>query len=169
MASEPLAIYLNDHLAGSVAGLELIDTLIEHEQGRPVADRLRALRIDIEEDQETLRGILARIDPDEHKVKQAAAWLTEKVSRGKFALAARSHPALALLEGLESLGLGIQGKLALWYALAEVAPHEPRLAGYPYEALEARAVLQHAAVERERLDAARAALGVDATAESAKA
>src|SRR5207248_1584660 len=84
------------------------------------------------------------------------AWLTEKLSRGKFALAARSHPALALLEGLESLGLGIQGKLALWYALAEVAPPDPRLAGYPYQALEARAVLQHAAVERERLAAPRA-------------
>jgi hypothetical protein len=168
VASEPLAIYLNDHLAGSVAALELIDTLIEQQQGRPVADKLRTLRVDIEEDQETLRGILARIDPDEHKLKQAAAWLTEKVSRAKLALAARGHPALGLLEGLESLALGIQGKLALWYALAEVAPQEPRLAGYPYEALEARAVLQHAAVERERLDAAHAAFGVGTAAESAK-
>jgi hypothetical protein len=169
MASEPLAIYVNDHLTGSVLALELIDTLVEQEQGRPVAEKLRALRIDVEEDRETLRGILARIDSDEHKVKQAAAWLTEKLGRGRLALAARSHPSLALLEGLESLALGIQGKLALWYALAEVAPHEPRLAGYPYEALESRAILQHAAVERERLHAARAAFGAGAGAESAKA
>jgi hypothetical protein len=168
MASEPLAVYLNDHLAGSVAALELIDTLIEQQRGRPVADKLHALRIDIEEDQETLRGILARVDPDEHTLKRAAAWLTEKVSRAKLALAARSHPALGLLEGLESLALGIQGKLGLWYALADVAAHEPRLAGYPYETLEARAVIQHAAVERERLEAARAAFGVGSAAEAAK-
>lgn len=169
MAGDPLAIYLNDHLAGSVAALELFDSLIEHHEDRPLAQRLRALRRDIEEDQQTLRDILAQIDSEEHKVKQAAAWLTEKLSRGKLALAARSHPALALLEGLESLALGLQGKSALWHALAEVATHDARLAAYPYGALDARAVLQHAAVERERLEAARAAFGAGIAMESERA
>jgi hypothetical protein len=169
MPSEPLAIYLNDHLAGSVAALELIDSLAEQEQGHPVERKLRALRVEIEEDQGTLRAILARVDSDEHRVKQAAAWLTEKLSRGRLAMAARSHPALALLEGLESLALGIQGKSALWRTLAGIAPHDPRLADYPYEALEARAVIQHSAVERERIEAARAAFGITAAAGSSSA
>jgi hypothetical protein len=157
MSTEPLAIYLNDHLAGSVAALELIDTLAEHERGRPVQEKLRALRLEIEEDQGTLRQILGRIDADEHRLKQVAAWVSEKVSQARLTLANRAHPTLATVEGLEALGLGIQGKLALWFVLADLAPRDPRLAGFDYEALETRANIQHAVVERERIEAARVA------------
>jgi hypothetical protein len=157
MSTEPLAIYLNDHLAGSVGALELIDMLAEHERGRPLEEKLRALRLEIEEDQGTLRRILARIDADEHRLKQVAAWVSEKVSQARSTLANRAHPALATVEGLEALGLGIQGKLGLWFVLADLAPRDPRLAGFDYEALETRANIQHAIVERERIEAARVA------------
>jgi hypothetical protein len=155
MSSDPLTIYLNDHLAGSAGALQLIDTLTEHAQGRPTEAKLRALRGEIEEDQATLREILARIDADEHRIKQAAAWVSEKVSQAKLTLASRAHPGLALVEGLEALGLGIQGKLGLWIVLADLAPRDARVAGFDYEALETRATIQHAVVERERIEAAR--------------
>ena len=98
MSAEPLAIYLNDHLAGSVGALQLIDTLIEHSRGAPLEAKLRSLRGEIEEDQATLRRILDRIDADENRLKQAAAWVSEKVSHAKLTLATRAHPGLALVE-----------------------------------------------------------------------
>ena len=53
----------------------------------------------------------------------------------------------------------LQGKLALYRALEDVAPNEPRLGGYPFAALQARTLIQHAMVEQERMAAARAAFG----------
>jgi hypothetical protein len=158
MPGEALAIYLNDHLAGSVAALELIEGLLAHEDGRPLQQTLIGLRREITEDQETLRGILSQLDADESTLKRAAAWLVEKVGRAKLSLAEREDPALARLEGLESLALGIQGKAGLWRALAEVAAQDPRLGGHQFGTLEIRAVAQHAIVERERIAAAREAL-----------
>jgi len=161
MATDALATYLNDHLAGSVAALELLDTLAEHEEDPALTQTLRGLHREISADQATLRGLIGRLDGGESSVKRAAAWLGEKAGRIKLALAAREHPALARLEGLEALAMGIQGKRGLWRALAQVAAADPRLAGQSYGELEARAVAQHELVERARLAAAREALAAD--------
>jgi hypothetical protein len=39
MSKEDLSIYLNDHLAGSVGALELLDHLIETYKGKPLGPR----------------------------------------------------------------------------------------------------------------------------------
>ena len=158
MPTEPLAIYLNDHVAGSVGALQLIDALAGQVPGSPTETALRALHAEIEQEQWTLREILARIDADEHRLKQAAAWVSEKVSEAKLTLANHTHPALGLLEGLEALGLGIHGKQGLWVVLAELAPRDARLAGFDFEALQSRGQPEAAVVERERRAAARLAL-----------
>ena len=159
MPLDALTRYLQDHLAGSVAALQLMDTLAEHERGRPLEAKLRALHAEVTVEQQTLRAILERLDGGESRLKQAAAWFTEKMHVARLALAERSHPALARLDGLESLALGLQGKLALYCALEAAAPSEPKLGGYPFAALQARTMLQHGMIERERLVAAREALG----------
>jgi hypothetical protein len=159
MSTDALTHYLQDHLAGSVAALQLMETLADHERGRPLEAKLRTLHTEVSEEQATLREILARLGGSESRLKQVAAWLTEKMHVARLALAERSHPALARLDGLESLALGLQGKLALYRALGDLAPDEPRLGGYPFPALEARTLMQHAMVERERMTAAREALG----------
>jgi hypothetical protein len=159
VTTDPIAVYVSDHLAGSVAALELIDVLANHERGRPLEDKLRTLATEITEEQATLREALARVAADESRVKQAAAWLGEKVTRGKLFLADRSNPDLALLLGLEALALGLQGKLALSRALGDAATYDPRLAGLPFGSLEARTLIQHAMIEHERMEAARAAFG----------
>ena len=164
MPTEALATYLNDHLAGSLGAVQLIDALAEHAQGRPLEAKLRALRVEIEEDQGTLRQILARIDIDEHRIKQAAAWVSEKVGQAELTLASHAHPSLALVEGLEALSLGIHGKVGLWIVLAELAPRDARLSGFDYEALGTRATIQHAAFERERVEAARTTFAAPAAA-----
>ena len=159
MPADALRRYLQDHLAGSVAALQLMETLADHERGRPLEQKLRGLHYEVIEEQERLKAILARLDGEESSLKRATAWLTEKLHRGRLALVERADPALALLEGLESLALGLQGKLALYRALEDIAPDEPRLGGYPFAALQARTLIQHAMVEQERMAAARVAFG----------
>jgi hypothetical protein len=157
MPTNALRRYLQDHLAGSVAALQLMETLADHERGLPLEQKLRGLHYEVTEEQERLKVILARLEGEESSLKRATAWLTEKLHRGRLALMERTDPALARLEGLESLALGLQGKLALYRALEDVVPDEPRLGGYPFAALQARTLIQHAMVEQERVAAARTA------------
>jgi hypothetical protein len=157
MPSDALAQYLQDHLAGSVAALQLMETLAEQERGQPLELALRTLHSQVSEEQRILREILDRLDGGESRLKQAAAWLTEKMHVARLALAERLHPALARLDGLESLALGLQGKLALYRALEDAAPGEPALGDYPFAELQARTEAQHAMIERERMAAAREA------------
>jgi hypothetical protein len=158
MPTDALAQYLQDHLAGSVAALQLMETLADQERGTPLEPKLRALHTEVSEEQEGIRTLLARLDGEESRLKQAAAWLTEKMHVARLALAERSHPALARLQGLESLALGLQGKLALYRALEQAATREPKLGGYPFAALQARTLSQHGMIEQERMAAAREAL-----------
>lgn len=157
MPSDALRHYLRDHLAGSVAALQLMETLAEQERGLPLEQQLRALHAQVSEEQATLREILDRLGGGEGPLRQVAGWLTEKAHAARLMVAGRTHPALARLDGLESLALGLQGKLSLYRALQDVAPGEPRLGGYPFAALEARTLDQQAMVERERMAAAREA------------
>ena len=64
------------------------------------------------------------------------------------------HPELGTFEALETLALGILGKLALWRALAVVAATDARLRGIDFDSLAARAQAQHARVEERRIEAA---------------
>lgn len=159
MPADPLALYLNDHLAGAVAGLNMMDALATQTEGAPLAPRLRALADEVREDQQLVRETLDRLEAGERRLTQAAAWVTEKVSEGRLALTGRNHPALALFEGLESIALGLQGKLALFRVLADLQPHDARLAGLPFGARTVRTAAQHAMIEEERLAAAREAFG----------
>jgi hypothetical protein len=161
MSRELLAIYLEDHLAGSVAALKMMEELAELESGTPLEAKLRGLHAQVSEEQQGLRALLARIDAEPSTLKQAAAWISEKVGEGKLALVARKHAALARLQGLETLVLGLQGKLGLYRVLAEVAAGDPRLGG-DFAALAERTVAQQAMVEAERLAAGREAFAVPA-------
>ena len=76
----------------------------------------------------------------------------------RFKLGPGSSEDLAMLETLETLGLGILGKLALWDALKTIAPTDARLSGVDLDLLIDRARAQHSRVEERRLDAARRAL-----------
>lgn len=156
MSAEPLAVYLDDHLAGSVAALNLMEELAEIERGRPLEAKVRGLHSEVSEEQRGLRDLLGRIHGSPNPVKQAAAWLSEKVGEGKLALSARAHPALATMQALESLALGLQGKLALYRVLVELAPGDPRLEG-DFAALADRTRRQLAMIEDERVAAARLA------------
>ncbi|HZN98745.1 MAG TPA: hypothetical protein VFB61_13510 [Gemmatimonadales bacterium] len=157
MPSTALTTYLNDHLAGSVAALELLGHLLERDPGSG-RDDLVQIRAEIEEDQQLLQRILSDMGGKESPIRKAAAWLTEKLGQVKLGLDDKGSGELRVLEALEALGLGIQGKLMLWRALEAVSGSVPSLGGIDLQQLQQRAERQFRRVEELRLRAARVAL-----------
>lgn len=151
---ENLGSYLNDHLAGSVGALELLDRLIDTYKGKPVERFFADLRNEIDADQETLKGLIAELGEEESTVRKAGAWVMEKVSRGKIQLSGGGQE-MGLFLALEGLALGIHGKGSLWRALAVASETIPSLRNRDYAALERRALEQHDRVEAKRLEVAR--------------
>jgi hypothetical protein len=153
--SEPLAIYLRDHLAGAALAIELLKSMRDQHSGAPLGEFAATLLAEIEADHNVLRALPERIDSAPSAVKELGAWLTEKVSRLK--LSGQSENALKTFEALEFLQLGIHGKWALWRALDAVAAKDVRLQGTDFANLIERAEIQEAEVEHRRLEAAQAA------------
>jgi hypothetical protein len=158
MADEHLAIYLNDHLAVSVAALELLEQLEEDHSGTPQETFFSVLRADIEADRQELESLMERLNVSESRTRKASAWLAGKFAELKLRLDDPSGGELRLFESLEALSLGIEGKRSLWLALAATAEQTPSLQILDYGRMTQRAEGQRARVETKRLEAARKAL-----------
>jgi hypothetical protein len=150
-----LSIYLNDHLAGSVGALEMLDDIIDAQEGRPLEKFLTTLRDEIESDQAELKRLMKELAIEESTVRKAGAWVAEKFSRAKLRVGDTGEPNLALLQSLESLSLGITGKRSLWRALSAVAKSTPQLSGFDFGHLEQRASDQFNRVEQHVQEIAR--------------
>jgi hypothetical protein len=70
----------------------------------------------------------------------------------------RTTGALRLLESVEAVALGIEGKLALWRGLSAAAETTPELRAVDYERLLQRASEQRRRIEAIRLEAAKSVL-----------
>lgn len=146
-----LETYLNDHLFGSTAALELLQHLEKsHEKLAPF---LSSLRADIESDRKELEDLLERIGASPSSVRQAAGWTLEKLARLKMNVDDESEGELKLFESLEVLEIGVYGKGALWRALKIV----PAASGLNYDRLISRADEQRKRIGAARLAAAQAA------------
>ena len=152
-----LTNYLNDHLAGSVAALELLDRLIEIYREKPLEHFFQKLRDEIQQDQEQLKELMQKLGADESAVRKAGAWLAEKLSRAKIQLSESAEGETGLFLALEALVLGITGKRSLWRALQAASRTVPQLARLDYAGLEKQAIEQCERVEAKRLEAARTA------------
>ena len=161
MSKEQLPVYLKDHLAGSVAALELVNHLIETYKGKPLEEFFQNLRDEIDADQDTLQDLIEKLGEQESAVRKAGAWVAEKVSRAKIRLSDSEKNQLGLLHALEGLVLGITGKRALWTALAGAADAVPELRQLDYARLQKRAAQQCDRVEAKRLEVAREVFGPD--------
>ena len=160
VSTEQLSTYLNDHLAGSVAALELIEHLGKQHANTELETFFADLHRDVSADQDVLRDLLHTFNAKESTMKKASAWVMEKLGRSKLELGDEDAGGVGLLQALEGLALGITGKQLLWRALAAAATAMPQLQGIDYARLEARAVEQRDRVEVKRLAAARQAFAV---------
>lgn len=149
--------YLNDHVAGSVGAIELLDHLVKINEGQAMGKFFAELRADIEADQKVLQGLIQRFKANESAVRKAGAWIAEKFARVKIKTGGEKPGDLGLLQALEVLVLGITGKQLLWRSLAAALGESPLLKGVNLSELEERAITQIERVEAKRLDAAREA------------
>ena len=149
-----LVSYLNDHLAGSVSAIELLDHLIKTHGDEPLARFLQELRADIVADQDVLKKIVQRFNANESAIRKAGAWLVEKVARVKLAAAGQKKWQIGLVQALEVLVLGVSGKQLLWRALNAAIGSSPLLRGIDLTKLEERAIEQIERLETKRLEVA---------------
>jgi hypothetical protein len=155
LSKDVSTIYLNDHLAGATAGLELIGHMASENEGTAFGAPLEKLHAEIETDRDELISIIEELGHPVDRVKIAVGWTAEKVGRLKPNGQLRGYPPLGRLLELETLLGGITAKLALWRALerADVIDKARlmRLGG--------RARRQAAIVRRLHREAAAIALG----------
>jgi hypothetical protein len=144
--------YLNDHLAGSVGALELIEHWAHLHEGKALGAFFFDIGTDIRADQGTLRDLMHRLAMEESSVRKAGAWAAEKAGRARLIIAGDEPGSLGLLLTLEGLIMGVTGKKLMWRALA--AGNLPGLSGYDFKELERRAEQQIERIEIQRIRAA---------------
>ncbi|HYN36239.1 MAG TPA: hypothetical protein VEV82_04610 [Actinomycetota bacterium] len=159
MNQKNLAIYLNDHLAGSIAGVELGKRAAGSNEGNEYGDFLAKLVIEIEEDQVNLIKLMEHLGVRKDLLKDAAAWMGEKVGRLKLNGKLIGYSDLSRVVEFEGLFLGVQAKLSLWRNLKLLNLPEIASSGIDLSELESRAQNQIAGLEEYRTKAAAEALG----------
>lgn len=155
MAQDDLSTYLNDHLAGSVGALELLEDLINACTEPLRREEMRALKQEITDDQDLVKKLLGSLPSEESAVKKAGAWVAQKLSRAKLKLTDPGSDALGEVEAFEILSLGIEGKKGLWKVLADMPAYA--VPNTDWAELQRNAGSQRARVELWRLEAARRA------------
>ncbi|MFJ3714361.1 hypothetical protein [Streptomyces sp. NPDC090057] len=122
-----LDVYLTDHLAGAVAGVELAWRMAEEHAASPYGDDLKRLATEIAHDRDALLRLMAELGIPIKHYKLYAAWVGERIGRLKPNGRALRRSGLTVLIELEGMRLAVQGKALLWRALLFAATHDPRL------------------------------------------
>lgn len=141
-----------------MVAIELLNYLEEAHKDSPDAGFFAELKADVIADREELKSIMNRLRVTESRTRRVAGWLTEKITQIKLRFDDPSEGSLRLLEAIEAVALGIEGKYALWGALQVAAETIPELQSIDYKRLAQRARDQRSRIEPTRLQAARNAL-----------
>jgi hypothetical protein len=153
-AQDPLGIYLNDHLAGATAGLELARRVAGTGQVPAPPAELRQFVQQVAEDRDTLLRIMGTLGLPVRSYKVWAAWAGEKAGRLKLNGHLTTRSPLSNLEELELLCLGVAGKAAGWRTLRTLADRDSRLEAGQLDELISRARSQAGFLEESRIRAA---------------
>ena len=152
-----LSIYLNDHLAGATAGLELARRLRGSNEGNPeFGPAVAEICAEIEADRETLIAIMERLGVGRGRLKPALAVAGERLGRLKPNGQLRGYSPLSRLDEIALLQIGVAGKRRLWRALEHT--HAAELASFDLGALAERATAQLDRLEALHVKAAALAL-----------
>lgn len=157
MKDELLKTYLNDHLAGAEAGIQLAEDCLARNPEGPLGDFLAELVTEIKEDHRVLKDLHDRVPGRENTLKKMMAWMLSKASRLKLENLLLQYTDLTRLEELEGLLLGVRGKLALWEVLEAACASDERFNDIDFQELQQRAQLQLERIEHHRLEEAKKA------------
>jgi len=116
--SSSLATYIQDHLAGANAAIEIIGVLQKRSEELPTSQLLAWLAAEVQQDKETLEKLARNMGIVSSTVKDSAAWVGTRIVNLKIGAGELPFGAF---EAREFLCLGIQGKLHLWKALQRSA------------------------------------------------
>jgi predicted transcriptional regulator with HTH domain len=150
-SANALQIYITDHLADAVVASDFARRAADNNDG-PLGTFFADLSREIEADRRILSEIATKVGVQPSAVKQAAGVVAERLGRFEIEHRTIGSAELSLLLELDLLYLGIEGKHSLWRSLGTV--EDPRLAGFDFAKLAARARDQLAAVEEQRQHAA---------------
>jgi predicted DNA-binding ribbon-helix-helix protein len=154
VATESLGVYLNDHLGGAAAGVEMAEKLRSRNDGTPFGNVMAQLVLEIKEDRATLENLMDRLGVERNPGKLAAGRGIEKIARLRTSKTLTGSAELSRLMDIEGLALGIEGKYAMWRELQEIAELDQRLASTDLEGLASRARRQRDTLEPYRLQCA---------------
>lgn len=122
-----LGIYLNDHLAGATAGVELARRTAREHRRSPSGGELEDLAVQIMEDRAALLSVMADLEVPVRRYKIYGGWLGEKAGRLKPNGNLRRRSGLSTVVELESLRIGVEGKALLWQSLLAATGQDTRL------------------------------------------
>jgi hypothetical protein len=153
--------YLNDHLAGAAAGIQLAERCRDRDPQSELGLVLQRLVTEIEHDREVLESVIRVLGGSPSMIKRGTALGAERVSslRMWLPMIGPGSEESARLEEIEVLSLGIEGKRLMWAALAQLSSTDARLEGFAFPELKQRAKSQRDRLERFRLRLAADALG----------
>ncbi|MEU9416900.1 hypothetical protein [Streptomyces sp. NPDC048272] len=127
MHGQMLGIYLNDHLAGSTAGVGLARRIARAHRRTPRGAELARLANEIAQDRHDLLAIMHALGHAPRRHKVLAGWAGERAARMKLNGRLVRRSGLSRLVELETLRLGTEGKACLWATLLVVAPGQAAL------------------------------------------
>lgn len=157
-----LGIYLNDHLAGAIAGTGLARRMAASaEPGTERAAVLGRLASEITADRAALLRIMTALGVPVRGYKVFAAWAGERAGRLKLNGRLLTRSPLSDLEETEMLRLGVDGKAAGWRTLRALAERDGRLDAGRLDDLLARAGRQSRELESLRVSTAEELLATE--------
>jgi len=156
MAYEGLEVYLTDHLAGATAGVNLSEMAAEEHRADDHGPFFGEIASEIKADFETLERLIDELGVGRSATKTAAAEIGSKMMAPKFV--GGDDDELNAFITLETLSMGVEGKVCMWKALKTVEDAYPTLESYDLDELIARGESQRERIEAERLAIAPQAL-----------
>jgi hypothetical protein len=157
MADSPIHVYLNDHLAGATAGKDLAAQAAERHDGE-LGDFFTTLAGEISGDYNTLATLIDTMGASDSGAKSALAKAGSWISEEKFSGETVGDPQFGTFLTLETLSIGVEGKLCMWKALKVVQDEHSELKSLNIDTLIESAQSQRDRLEGKRMEAAGSAL-----------
>ena len=148
MAYSGLDTYLNDHMAGATAGTNLAKMASEEHQTDEHGPFFSEIYAEISADKDTLGELISALGVEESASKTALAEVGSKLMGPKFT--AGEDDELNAFVTLETLSIGVEGKVCMWKALKTVANDYPAFGEFDIDDLLARATSQREKLEAQR-------------------
>jgi len=158
MAYESIEVYLNDHLAGATAGVNLVEQAADRHRSDELGEFFAPLAADIKTDHAKLVALIESMNVTKSALKSALAEVGSKLAAPKFTAEGAGNKHLGDFITLETLSIGVEGKRCMWVALRTVASAYPELQALDLDELESRAQDQRNRLEGKRNELAPLAL-----------